>query len=300
MVNVLVTRETPRKKALMALALPAIERQNYGGPGEKAWSPKTRALRALSKSLLPLLVAAVAMAAAVAHGTIDVFADYLVDHASFDDVGSHESRSILVAVALVAAGIVALRGLKICCEAAARRTTATPNPPGWRIGLAFAGATALLTCLAVPAMEWLDTSLAGGTLDGLTDAYGGSLLLGLASSAACAAIVAFVIFGIVRWLLSHHARIVAAIVDVIRRWYEAVPAVQQLRRFTSVRFTLQRDHARPCGKRAPPRGAFFTPSLLKNASRGYQCFTFSLRRAASSAVTSTPTTARRSLMPASS
>ena len=71
----------------------------------------------VSRSLVALVIAAAATAAVVAHGTIDIIADYLVAHASYDDVSSHDSRGLVVAIAAMIAGAVALHGLRLCCDA---------------------------------------------------------------------------------------------------------------------------------------------------------------------------------------
>src|SRR5262249_54274594 len=153
--------------------------------------------------LVLLLVAAAAASAALAHVVIDVIADYLVPHASFDDVGSHGSRELIVSIAVGAAGIIALRGFRLCCEAAARRGVRAPEAPRWPLGVWFVLATVALACAAVPAMEWIDTLLAGQPLGDLADAFGGSVILGLGTTVLCAGAFALATFALVRWLLSY-------------------------------------------------------------------------------------------------
>jgi hypothetical protein len=208
-----------------------------------------------SRSLIALVIAAAAAAAAVAHGTIDVIADYLVAHASYDDVSSHDSRGLVVALAAVVAGVVALRGLRLCCDAVAHRALASSPAPSWRSAPLFVGATMLLASLAVPAMELFDARLAGTTLGGLDDAFGGSVLLGLGTTLACAAAVAIVVFALARWILSHRDRIIAAIVGIDRFRSHAYAGPRWSRTFAGAPICPRRLSALRRGKRAPPQDA---------------------------------------------
>ena len=212
-------------------------------------------VRAFSSWLVLLVVAAAAASAALAHVVIDVVADYLVPHASFDDVGSHGSRDLIVTIAVAAAGIIAVRGFRLCCEVAARRAVRAPEPPQWRIGVAFVLATVALATLAVPAMEWIDTLLAGRPLGDLDDAFGGSVTLGLATVAACAAPAAIAIFAFVRWLLSHRHSIIAAIVAVIQKTHAVPLTAAELRIFATAPVRRRSIASMRRGKRGPPRRA---------------------------------------------
>jgi hypothetical protein len=216
----------------------------------------------VSRSLVALVVAAAAAAAVLAHGTIDVIADYLVAHASYDDVSSHDSRGLVVALGIVVAGAIALHGLRLCCEAAANRTLASPPPPSWRRAPLFIGATMLLASLAVPAMELFDSRLAGTTLGSLDDAFGGSVFLGLATTLACAAAVAIVAFALARWLLSHRDRIIAAIVAIIRLRSQEYTRPRGSRNFANAPICPRRLSALRRGKRAPPMMLFAFPKTL--------------------------------------
>ena len=240
-----------------------------------------------SRSLVALVIATAASAAVVAHGTIDIIADYLVAHASYDDVSSHASRGLVVVIAAIVAGIIALHGLRLCCEAAATRTLASPPPPSWSRAPLFVGATALLASIAVPLMELLDSQLAGATLGGLDDAFGGSALLGLGTTIACAAVLGIGVFALARWLLSHRHRIIAAIVGIIRFPSQAQHTVACVSRiFGDAPIYQRRLSALRRGKRAPPRDALLHSSSVTPTLGGYQCYLFSSRRAAWSAVTS--------------
>jgi hypothetical protein len=251
-------------------------------------------VRVTSRSWIALLVAAAAAAAALSHWVIDVVADYLVPHASFDDFAGHSSRGLIAVVAVALALGLALRGLRRCCDAVAGRGSSPAKPPAWWILAPFAATTFVLACCAVPAMEAVDARLAGETVDGLADAFGGSILLGVVTTAVCAAFVAGLLFGAVRWLLSHRDRIIAAIASVIRRRYARRPSPQQLRRFDAVVVCQPRLAAFRRGKRAPPRRVCKPPRNSLQASRGDLCFFRLLRRAASSAASCKHLLAHRS------
>jgi hypothetical protein len=216
----------------------------------------------VSRSLVALVIAAAAAAAVVAHGTIDVIADYLVAHASYDDVSSHDSRGLVVALAAIVAAAIALHGLRLCCDAAAHRTLASSPAPSWRSAPLFAGATMLLAALIVPAMELLDSRLAGTTLAGLDDAFGGSVLLGLSTTLACAAAVAIAVFALARWLLSHRDRIIAAIVGIMHFRSQAYTGPRRSRSFAGAPICPRRLSALRRGKRAPPCDALRHPKTL--------------------------------------
>jgi hypothetical protein len=222
----------------------------------------------VSRSLVALVIAAAATAAVVAHGTIDIIADYLVAHASYDDVSSHDSRGLVVALAAIVAGAVALHGLRLCCDAAAHRTLASSPAPSWRSAPLFAGATMLLASIAVPAMELLDSRLAGTTLAGLDDAFGGSVLLGLSTTLACAAAVAIAVFALARWLLSHRDRIIAAIVGIIRFRSQAYTGPRRSRSFAGAPICPRRLSALRRGKRAPPHDALCHPKTSHSHCEG--------------------------------
>ena len=123
-------------------------------------------MRALSPSLTALLIAAAASAAVLSHYVIDVVADYLVPHASFDDVTSHDSRGVIGAIAVIAAFALARRGFRLCCEAATNRGARATPPPSWWNGAFFVAVTVALACIAVPLMEIADARWGGADVDG--------------------------------------------------------------------------------------------------------------------------------------
>jgi len=215
-----------------------------------------------SRSLLALVIAAAAAAAVVAHGTIDVIADFLVAHASYDDVSSHDSRGLVVTIAALFAGVVASHGLRLCCDVAANRTLASTRAPSWRSAPFFVGATMLLASIIVPAMEVFDSRLAGTTLTNLDDAFGGSVFLGLVTILACAAVTAIAVYALARWILSHRERIIAAIVGITRSRSQSLTGLRRSRTFADAPICPRRLSALRRGKRAPPRHALRHPKTL--------------------------------------
>jgi len=249
-----------------------------------------------SRSLVALALATAAFAAVVAHGTIDVIADYLVAHASYDDFSGHASRALVGGIAATIAGVIALHGMRLCCEAAAKRTLSSAPPPQWRSAPFFVGVIIVLASLAVPFMELFDARLAGTTLAGLDDAFGGSALLGLGTTILCAAVLAVAVFALARWLLSYRDRIVAAIVAIIRfASHGGHTALCRSRRFEQVPICPRRLSALRRGKRAPPIDALHHFGNIILALKGHLCYPYSLRRVALLAATFTRQAARRSL-----
>ncbi|HTU81616.1 MAG TPA: hypothetical protein VMF61_05780 [Candidatus Acidoferrales bacterium] len=249
-------------------------------------------MRAVSRSLVALAVASAAAAAATAHYAIDVVADYAVAHASFDDIRSHGAREVLVVVAVVLAGAIALRGLQQCCRIAESPRGGYRVPSWWWL-VPFAGFVTLGASFGVPAMETLDARMAGVPVDGLSDAFGGSIAVGLATTIACSLGIAIGVFALARWLLAHRHRIAAAIAETFERRRAAQRDAILLRRFTIKPFCRPRFAARRRGKRAPP----FT-SVLAFALDGHDeenvCCTFSSLYAASLLATCTHPAGRRS------
>ncbi len=205
------------------------------------------------RTLFSLTLCACAAGAALAHVAIDVVGDYALAHDSYDYV-AHGSREMLSGLALLLAVVLAARGLRACCEIAsinrsrvAVSTLRLPHALGFVAG-AVAGSVAL-----VPAMEWLDGRLSGAPVVALDDAFGGSLLLGLAMTIVCAAAVALLIYAVARWLISHRDSIVTMIVTLVRRLTNGVPASTYT--LTVRGFTPRRRRApnalRLC-KRGPP------------------------------------------------
>jgi len=238
-------------------------------------------VRAVSRSPFALLIAAAAASASLSHWAIDVVADYLAPHASFDDIASHGSRGLIAALAIATALAVALRAVQRCFDAANVGDTHVPAAPNWWRLLPFAALTILASVCAVPAMECVDARLAGETVAGLGDTFGGSILLGVSTTVLCASLVATALFGVVRWLLAYRDRIVAAIMSIVRRTRLQTPDSELVRRLRARAVCRPRLAAFARGERAPPRDALASIHFSPRAPRGNPCFTHSLRRVAS-------------------
>ncbi|MBV8345749.1 MAG: hypothetical protein JO190_12270 [Candidatus Eremiobacteraeota bacterium] len=209
------------------------------------------------RTLLSLVLCAAAAGAALAHVAIDVVGDYALARDSYDHV-AHGSRELLSSAALILAVILAGRGLRACCEiASANRWRLLVSALRLPKALAFVAAAVAGSVALVPAMEWLDGRLAGAPVRALDDAFGGSLLLGLATTVVCAVAVALMIYAVVCWLISHRDSIATIIVTLLRRVVEPVRGSSYS--VTSRGFTPRRRRApnalRLC-KRGPPRLLF--------------------------------------------
>ncbi|MGA7355066.1 MAG: hypothetical protein WBW76_06495, partial [Candidatus Cybelea sp.] len=151
---------------------------------QKRFAPSLegRAARVGIPTLVSLALCAASAAAAFAHYAIDIIGDYALPHDTYDGV-SHASREVLSGVALLVALVLARRGLRACFEIATSRRGNLPAASFSRQEWAgFVLAAIAGTACFVPAMEWLDGRLAGVPVRELDDAFGGSILLGLATT----------------------------------------------------------------------------------------------------------------------
>jgi hypothetical protein len=188
----------------------------------------------------------------MAHVTIDVIGDYALTHDSYDNL-AHGSRELIAGVALVIAVILAARGLRGCCDIAQiNRSRLIRVAFGARETVGYLLAAVAACCVLVPAMELVDGSLDGAAVRQLGDAFGGSLLLGLITTAVCATLMALIVFAVARWLLAHRDTI-AAIIETLLRWNG-----DAVRRFTCdleryrLTFRCRAPHALRFSKRGPP------------------------------------------------
>jgi hypothetical protein len=174
-------------------------------------------VRVGARTLVLLAFCAAAAAAALAHVAIDIIGDYALPADTYDHL-AHGSRELVSGLALGLAAILAAHGLRICCDIATfnrTRILAVTRPiheAFYTVAVAVSAAV-----VVVPAMEWLDGRFAGVPVRELDDAFGGSLLLGLGTTIACATVVALVIYGIANWLISHRDSIVVIIATLLRR-----------------------------------------------------------------------------------
>ncbi len=210
-------------------------------------------MRAGFRLLGPLLLCASTAAAALAHYAIDVVGDYALRQDTYDAI-EHGSRGIVAGIALVVAAVLALRGLRTCCDVATANRGRLSVPAVGRGRLfGFLGGSILTTALLVPIMEVLDGRMAGDPVTGLDDAFGGSVLLGLTVVAVCAVAVAAAVAGIAAWLVSHRDTIEAIVVSLLGRARGALrPDVLERRRRDVRPHRVQTVHALRLCKRGPP------------------------------------------------
>ena len=155
------------------------------------------------RTLVSLVLCAAAAGAVVTHVAIDFIGDYALAHDSYDSL-QHGSRALVGGIALAIAVFLAARGLGTCCAIALRNRTRLPTSPRDARELpAFLLVAVCGSALFVPAMEWLDGRLAGAPVRHLDEAFGGSLLLGIVTTAICASAIAALIYALARWLISY-------------------------------------------------------------------------------------------------
>jgi hypothetical protein len=213
---------------------------------------KPRGVRLGSRTLLSLALCAAAAGAVLAHVAIDVVGDYALTTDSYDHL-HHSSRELISGVALAIAFILVARGLRGCFEIAQRNRTRLAHAAyGMREAVGYSMAAVGASCALVPAMEWLDGRLDGIAIREIGDAFGGSLLIGLATTAVCAGLVAALIFALARWLISYRDAIVT-ILETLMHW-----TGDAIRRFAGeldrycLTFRRRVSHASRLSKRGPP------------------------------------------------
>jgi len=209
------------------------------------------------RTLVPLALCGAAAAAALAHFAIDIVGDYALPHDTYDNL-QHGSRELLSGLALVLAVALAARGLRICCEIAAINRTRILRPPlrMWEV-FGFLFGTVAVSAILVPAMECLDGGLAGVPVRELDDAFGGSILLGLGTTAVCAGAVALLVYAVARWLICHHDSIATIIETLLRPTACTVrPSGYDLTRHLCSPRRRRAIHALRLSKRGPPEAIF--------------------------------------------
>jgi hypothetical protein len=204
------------------------------------------------RTLLSLALCAAAAGAVLAHVAIDIVGDYALATDSYDNL-HHSSRELISGVALAIAAFLVARGLRGCCEIAQRnRTRLACAAYGMREAVGYSIAAVAASCMLVPAMECLDARLDGTAVRQIGDAFGGSLLIGLVTTAVCAGLVAALIFALSRWLISYRDAIVT-ILETLLRWNgDAVRRLAcDLDRY-HLTFRRRASYASPLSKRGPP------------------------------------------------
>jgi hypothetical protein len=209
-----------------------------------------------------VVLGTVALAAVLAHITVDVLGDHLLVHDTYDNLahGSRQKFSLIAGLAALASFVAlsfgALRELR--GEPNALRGIllgAVPRPTILSVALLTGGALA-----AMGAMEAFDTRLAGIPIDDPRDLLGGSPLLALSVVALVTPALAFAARALAVALLRSRAivTIVAAFVRLVP--FAAPSAEVRLarapRRLAGRRSIL----ARRAGKRGPP--AFLRPTTI--------------------------------------
>lgn len=224
--------------------------------GRAARTSKRHVVRVGFRTLLSLALCAAAAGAVFAHVAIDVVGDYALASDSYDHI-HHGSRELIGGLALAIAAILVARGMRSCFEIAqVNRRRIAFAALGVREGVAYAIAAVGLTCMLVPAMEYLDGGLGGASVHRLGDAFGGSLILGLVTTAVCAGLVAALVFALARWLISYRDAIVTMLETLLRWSGDAVRrSSSELDRYR-LAFRRRAPHAVRLSKRGPPV-AFF-------------------------------------------
>ena len=208
------------------------------------------------RTLFSLVLCAAAAGAALAHVVIDYVGDFLLPQDTYDHL-AHGSRDLISGIALIVAAGLAARGLRICCEiGAANRTRvlSTARKPKELAGFIF-GAVAVSTTL-VPAMEFFDARIDGVALQQIGDAFGGSMLLGLVTTVACATLVGLLVYAIVGWLISHRDTIATVIEALCGRTVGERPRQHDLVRQRSTPRRRPTAHALCLTRRGPPETIF--------------------------------------------
>jgi hypothetical protein len=216
-----------------------------------------------------LALCAATAGAALAHATIDVIGDYVLSRDTYDYV-SHGSRELVTFIALLLAVALVAGGLGKCCEIATfSRAKVTAPSFGLRAVLAAVSGACALSVAIVPAMECLDGLLNGIPVRNLSDAFGGSMALGLGTTAICAMLIAALVFVVARWLISHRDTIAGIIETLIsRRVASDRPARGEVVGQLFAPRRPRTPHALKRCKRGPPCDGILRPHLVKESIEG--------------------------------
>jgi len=209
------------------------------------------------RTMASLALCAAAAGAAMAHLAIDVLGDYALPRDSYDYL-RHGSRELMTGMALLFAVLVAARGLRVCCDIAAKHRTRLVRPIlGVHETLAMLLGAVVASLAIVPAMEYFDGRLDGIPVRGLGEAFGGSIPLGIATTIAAAGLFAAIVCAVARWLISHRDSI-ATIIEFLLRRFIGGPRVAGYDHF-SRRVAVRRRRAPDAlrlAKRGPPATTF--------------------------------------------
>jgi hypothetical protein len=200
-----------------------------------------------------LLLLAVCVSAFVAHQAIDIVGDFALPHDTYDDIG-HSSRIGTLVGALVFVLVASFRMLGAALSKAhGDRSALGVFRSLIKSPLRFTCAVAVLSVFAVAGMEWSDAFMSGGDLDGIDDAFGGSLPLGLSLTLLVAAAVSCAVVKFARVLESPCELVVAFLRILAARPRDH--AVDSIVGFAALEIAPRRRfsvHARRAPKRGPP------------------------------------------------
>ncbi len=196
---------------------------------------------------------AICVAALVAHFAIDIVGDWALARDAYDAV-SHDSRGLVALATLCVAVAAALRFVISALSPTGRagRTSAlarliSRSPRGFGVAVT-AGALALLT-----GMETLDSLLATGRVEGVADAFGGSLVLGLGVAIPVALTVGAIAWRGLAWFAGARGRIAAVIAILFAPRIRArAAALCHDARFAPVISRERASQSHRAGKRGPP------------------------------------------------
>lgn len=198
------------------------------------------------------VLAAAFCASVAAHVGIDIAGDYVLRVDSYDHV-AHGSRELFTFVAvLCASGAAALllRRLFATIDSVPRRlrllrVTRTH-------ALRWYGAVGALALCIVPVMETIDVVRAGGEIDSLGDAFGGSIALGASVTLVCAAAICAITFLVAGWLCRYRHE-VARFVGALLVHDRVLPCPEYAQRTRASQATRTRElRAQRRSKRGPP------------------------------------------------
>lgn len=205
------------------------------------------------------VLAAAFCASVAAHVGIDVAGDYVLRDDSYDHV-AHGSRELFTFVALLCASgsaAMLLRRLFAAIDSMPRRVRLLRVTRTH--ALRWYAAVGSLSLGLVPVMETIDTLRAGGDVDSLADAFGGSIALGASMTLTCAAVMCAFFFLLAGWLCRYRnevARLVGALIARNRK--PARPEYAQRTRASQVTRTREL-RAQRRSKRGPPLGCRSLP-----------------------------------------
>jgi hypothetical protein len=212
-----------------------------------------QSVRVEFRTMASLALCAAAAGAAMAHCAIDVLGDYALRRDSYDHL-RHGSRELMTGLAVFVAIVLAARGLRVCCDIAAKHRARLVRPMvGLQETVAMLAGAVTASLAMVPAMEFFDGRLAGIPVRGLSDAFGGSILLGIATTIGAAGIFALILYAVARWLISHHDSIATIIEVLLRPFSDARRAAAYDRLGSHVILRRRRaPNALRLAKRGPP------------------------------------------------